>query len=100
MRRAIFSKAPTYPPGRVLGPLIILKLKGIGLIHMEMLPLGIWHPKSQRLAAGSLQDMLSSCVAGKGGEGFWPQATPPPLAHCLRCGRKQLLPEAGGVWGP
>ena len=96
MRRAIFSKAPTFPPGRVLGPLIILKLKGIGLIHMEMLPLGIWHPKSQRLAAGSLQDMLSSCVAGKGGRGSGPR---PPLPRwrivCAVAGSSSCPSQAG-----
>lgn len=43
MKRVRFSKAPHLPPSRVLGPLIILKLKGISLIQTETPPLGIWH---------------------------------------------------------
>ena len=33
------------------------------------------------------------------GWGIWPGATAPQPAHCLPCGRKRLLPRAGGASG-
>lgn len=55
---------------------------------METASLGIWHPKSQRLAAGSLQDTLSSCVAGMGVGGL-AQGHPSPT------GALSVLRQAG-----
>lgn len=95
MRRAIFSKAPTSPPGGVLGPLVILKLKGVGLIHMEMLPLGIWLNHSAWLRVHSRTCCLPVWL-GRGGRGSGPR---PPLPRwrivCAVAGNSSCPRQAG-----
>lgn len=97
------SPHPQPTPRKAPGPLVILRLEGISWIQLEAPPLGIRCLGLQRLPEGSLQDTLSSefrlPVWLGWGWGIWPRATAPQPAHCLPCGRKRLLPRAGGAWG-
>ena len=89
-------------PRRAPGP-VILRLEEISWIRLQAPPLGIRRLGPQCLLEGSLQDTLSSefrlPVWLGWGWGIWPGATAPQPAHCLPCGRKRLLPRAGGAWG-